>query len=210
MIRARILQDFRAQGAQAGTRVREMVIYSGAPVYRYDFWAGQEYFLTLSMDPDHVNLKRLKNAPVLADHRRSVHNTVGVVERAWLDGKKLMAETRFHESANAESDHEDLWAKIKAGIIRNVSVEAMVMQTKDITKKGDAMKSLLAIDWSPEAVALVPVGADQNATLLSEDERNELWLPEGMYRKPELAEAGAASIPQPLMTSLLLQRRAQL
>lgn len=225
MTQTRFISEFRAAparaGEQASARVKQMVVYSGAPVYRFDWWSGEEYMLTLSTDPEHVNLKRMRNAPVLADHYRSVDRTVGVVEDVWLDGKKLMAETRFAET----EDVADVWAKVESGIIRNVSVEAAVLQTKDTSKKGDKMRSLLAIDWEPQAVALVPVGADPGAQLLSGDAGSAIWLPEELYRKPqgfdltasaeavaeEFAETGAASDAKAAsnhqLLALLMRRR---
>lgn len=224
MTQTRFISEFRAAPAraaeQAAARVKQMVVYSGAPVYRFDWWSGEEYMLTLSTEPAHINLKRMKNAPVLADHYRSVDRTVGVVEDVWLDGKKLMAETRFAQT----DDVADVWAKVESGIIRNVSVEAAVFQTKDTSKKGDKMRSLLAIDWEPQAVALVPVGADPGAQLLSGDTGANIWLPEDLYRKPqgfdltasaeavaeEFAETGAASDAKAAgnqLLALLMRRR---
>lgn len=220
MTHARFLSELRASQAATAPRLKTMVMYSGTPVYRFDWWSGEEYMLTLSTDPAHINLKRMKNAPVLADHYRSVDRTVGVVEDVWLDGKRLMAETRFAET----DDVTDIWAKVESGIIRNVSVEAAVIQTKDTSKKGDKMRSLLAIDWEPQAVALVPVGADPGAQLLSGDAGSAIWLPEDLYRKPqgfdltasaeavaeEFAETGAASDAKAAgnqLLALLMRRR---
>jgi len=208
MKRTRFVADFRAQG-DAGARVRDMVVYSETPVYRFDWWTGKEFMLTLSMDKSAVDLNRLANAPLLADHYRSVDSQVGVLEKAWIDNRKLMATARFADTPGTS----ETWAKVEQGIIRNVSVEASINQTKDITKKGDQIQSLLAIDWTPEAVALVPVGADPNATLLSSEDSQEIWLPGDLYRKPEhFAAAGAASVQNrqqnSLLLSLLLRRRA--
>lgn len=222
MRRARFLQEFRAAQVANQPRVKTMVLYSGTPVYRFDWWTGEEYMLTLSTDPAHVNMKRLKNAPVLADHYRSVDRTVGVVENAWLEGKKIMADTRFADTPDVET----VWAKVDSGIIRNVSIEAAVMDTEDISKKGDKMRSYLAIDWEPQAVALVPVGADPGAQMLSAAEGQDIWLPEDLYSRPkgfdlaasaeevalqEFAETGAASDAKTgsntLLLSLLLRRR---
>lgn len=222
MKRARFLQEFRAAQVANQARVKTMVLYSGTPVYRFDFWTGEEYMLTLSTDPAHVNMKRLKNAPVLADHYRSVDRVVGVVENPRLESGSIMAEARFADTP----DVADIWAKVDSGIIRNNSIEAAVMQTKDISKKGDKMRSYLAIDWEPQAVALVPVGADPGAQMLSASEGQELWLPEDLYSRPkgfdlaasaeevalqEFAETGAASEAKTgrnqQLLALLLRRR---
>lgn len=221
MTHARFLSELRASQTSTTPRLKTMVMYSGTPVYRFDWWSGEEYMLTLSTDPEHVNMKRLKNAPVLADHYRTVDRVVGVVEDARLEGRKIVADTRFADTP----DVEEIWAKVKSGIIRNVSIEAFVSQTKDTSRKGDKMRSLLAIDWEPQAVALVPVGADPGAQMMSASEHSELWLPEDLYSRPkgfdlsasvedagvEIAETGAASEARPgantMLLSLLLRRR---
>jgi len=190
--------------ADAAVKPGRMVFYAGTPVYRYDFWSDTEYMLKFDMSADAVDISRMTNAPLLADHYRSIDRQVGVIDRAWLEGGKGMAEYRLAETA----DTETIRSKIAGGIIRQVSMEAIILESKDVTPKGSKMREYLATKWQPQAVALVPVGADPGAQLLAEEDNQAVWLAEGLYqpRITNLAETGAASQQQTLL-SLLLQRR---
>ena len=188
---SRFIAELRDAGTiDQAARTGSMVVYSGAPVYRYDFWTDTEFMLTLSMKPSEIDLSRMKGAPLLRDHRRYLDAQVGVIESAMISGGKLMAVYKFADVPSVE----ETWQMMEQGIIRQVSVEAQINQTRDITQKGAAMKSLLAIDWQPQAVALVPVGADPGAVLMAESQKEEFWLSEGMYipRQHAFAPHGAA------------------
>ena len=122
MLRTKLFAEmFAADAAPDGALVREMIVNSGEPVYRYNFWTGEEYFLKLSMDPAHVDFGRLVNGPLTVNHDRTVESTVGVIESAWLDGV-LKARARFSMADSAE----DIRQKVLDGTLRNVSVEAAV------------------------------------------------------------------------------------
>lgn len=187
-----------------------MVFYAGASVYRYDWFSDTEYMLSFDMSPEAADLSRLNlGAPLMADHQqpRSVDRQVGVIEKGWLSAGKGLAEYRLADTP----DTETLRAKIEQKIIRNISMEtrADLSAMRDVTPKGSKMKHLLATKWQPQAISFVPAGADPGAQLLSDDEDGQLiWLAEGLYqpRQTNLAEAGAASQQQTLL-SLLLQRR---
>lgn len=204
---ARFIAELKDVGSvDKAARTGSMVVYSGAPVYQYDFWSDAEFMLTLSLDPAHADLSRMKGAPLLKDHRRTIDTQVGVIESAVISGGKLMALYKFADTPGVE----ETWQKLEQKILRQVSVEAAVNQTKDTTKKGDPIRSLLAIDWQPRAVALVPVGADPGAVLMEEAEREDFWLSEGLYvpRKRELAPQGAALAAnrQPQLAAMLARQ----
>jgi len=190
--------------ADVAAKPGRMVFYAGTPVFRYDFWTDTEFVLKFDMSEKAVDMSRMANAPLLADHYRSIDRQVGVVDRAWLEDGKGMAEYRLAETA----DTETIRAKIAGGIIRQVSMEAMILEQKDVTPKGARTREFLATRWQPQAVALVPVGADPGAQLFAEEDNKAVWLAEGLYqpRITNLAETGAASSQQTLL-SLLLQRR---
>ena len=148
---------------EAGSRRRDMVIYSGAPVYRFNFWTGEEYYIVLGTGAGEVDIDRLKNAPLTLNHDRSIDATVGVFERAWLDGGRLLGTARFAETP----DVEGVWQKVEQGIIRNVSVEASFTGKAEKTKdKIDGLPVYRVPRWTPEAVSLVAVGADRHAVLM--------------------------------------------
>ena len=195
----------KAEGATEGLKAGTMVWYAGAPVYRYDWMSDREYMLAFDMSPKAVDLSRMNGAPLLADHARYTDRHVGVIENARIEGGKGKADYRLADTPDTES----IRAKVEQGIIRQVSMEAVVLESEDVTPKGSKMRHFLATKWQPQAVALVPVGADPGARLELGDEAEEsdLWIAEGLYQpRLNLAEAGAASQQQTLL-ALLMQRR---
>lgn len=201
----RIVSNF--ESVDRGERAGRMVWYSGAAVYRFDWWSGSEYMLTLSLDPKHVDMSRMKGAPFNRDHDRSLSAQIGVIESAWIEKGKGYAEYRLADTP----DVDDVAQKIATKIHRHTSIEAFVNETKDVTPKGDKIKRLMAVDWQPQAVALVQVPADPNAQLFSEEDSREIWLPDGLYTH-KFSETGAASeevgrVPSRHMLAALLCRR---
>ena len=71
----------------------------------------------LSHDENHVDLSRLnEGAPLLFNHQPDV--VLGVVERAWLEGKKGRAIIRWGKSAKAKEFRD----YVEGVILRGVSV----------------------------------------------------------------------------------------
>ncbi|MGZ8995890.1 MAG: prohead protease/major capsid protein fusion protein, partial [Rhodospirillales bacterium] len=108
----------------AEARTIEMVWSTGAPVRRRDLFTGRRYDEVLSLDPRHVDLSRLNaGAPLLNAHgAASLHNVLGVVERAWIANSSGAFEGRALVRFSERADVEPLWQDIRAGIIRSVSV----------------------------------------------------------------------------------------
>lgn len=173
---------------EGGTgRVRQMTVNTGVPVYRFNFWSGEEYYLQLSLDSGAVDYERLRNGPVTINHDRSVESVVGVVEDVWLDGA-LKARARFSETPSAE----ETWQKMEEGILRQVSVEAAIDQLEKQKEKFEGLPLYKATKWSAEAVSIVPVGADRGATLMSSVEFDAAGTREAMRGvvRQMLTEAG--------------------
>lgn len=203
MRRERYLTEFRA--ARPEQKVTEMLIYSGAPVYRFSYWEGEESMLQLSLDPKDVDMSRLSSGiPITINHDRSTSATVGSVRNSRLTASGITGEAhRFEETDEAA----ETWAKVDAGVLRALSVEAFILDKKDITPKNAKMRHWLAINWQPQAVSIVAVGADPAAQFLSE-EFQDFWLPE-QYRRQHKLDAGAASTKtqQGLLPLLLMRRK---
>jgi hypothetical protein len=149
------------QTASAESRTAELVWTTGARVLRADWWTGEKYTEELSLDSAAVRMERMQlGAPLLDAHGTwSVEDVIGVVEKAWLEPGAGRAIVRFSKRA----DVEPILADVVDGILRNVSVGYFVHQYRDVTEKGDVMRRLLAIDWEPAELSLVPVGADPKA-----------------------------------------------
>jgi len=148
-------------------RTMEVVFGSDKPVrmYTWEYGAINE---ELSFDSAHVRMDRLNaGAPVLDNHDSygSVLDTVvGVIEKAWSDGKKGYAKLRFAKTEKAEKILE----MARDGILQNVSVGYAVhkyMRTKATEK--DKLDHYKAVDWEPYEISMVAVPADSDAKVRS-------------------------------------------
>jgi hypothetical protein len=143
----------------------EVNFYTGATVQRMDYYTGQKYNLSFSMDPAHVSLARLNNgAPVLNNHSSyDLSDVIGVVENGRIENGVGKAGVRFSNRPELAGIRTD----VKNKIIRNVSMGAKINTLKDVTPKDSQMKSYLATDWEPMEISIVPIGADAGAGFLS-------------------------------------------
>lgn len=150
------------------TRTVEVCFYSGAEVMRVPMW-DDPYMLSFSLEKSAVRLGRFNSrAPLLDNHDGygPVSSVVlGVIEEAWLAADGGRARVKIAE------DRPDILARIKDGVLCNFSMGAVVHQLRDVTEKGDATKRLLAIDWEPMELSIVPVPADPSAQALATAER---------------------------------------
>ncbi|PHK09361.1 HK97 family phage prohead protease, partial [Nostoc linckia] len=159
---------------------------TGAAVRRYGYFQGSwtEYMEELSLEHGHVKLDRLKNgAPLLDSHRSwGLDSVLGVVEAA----DERFATVRFSE----RDEVNPIWADVKTGIIRNVSVGYVVNRFEDVTKPDDKIRRLRAIDWEPFEISLVSVPADPKAGVRSAVETSHCVIvgqpEEGKEEKPEM------------------------
>lgn len=141
-------------------RTAELVWSTGAEVRRFGLMEGP-YLERLSMDPRHVDMRRLQNgnAPVLNGHRNGkAEDVIGVVVDARIENGQGVATVRFSERA----DVEPIWRDIVAGIIRNVSVGYQVHEYKE--SRGDKGEAVLtATRWEPMEISVVPIPADASS-----------------------------------------------
>lgn len=137
----------------------------GAKVLRQPFF-GESYYEELSIQPGHVRMGRLESgtAPVLDSHgfssRKGVDNVLGVVSRAWLEGKDGMAELRFSDRDDVKPVLQD----ISDGILSNVSIGYRVFKyQRQPMAEGEETPTYLAVDWEPYEISMVAAGADPDA-----------------------------------------------
>lgn len=153
----------------AATRTAELVWSTGARVKRGGFFT-EPYHEELSLQPEHVRMERLNNgAPLLDSHNRyDLRGVIGVVEKAWIEGKEARAIVRFSDREEVEPVFRD----VQNGIVRNVSVGYQVHKFEDVTQENskDNMKLLRAVDWEPMELSLVPIGADGAAGVRNHDD----------------------------------------
>ena len=103
----------------------------------------------LSHNPEAIDLKRFNDAaPVLWSHDPTIQ--VGVIKRAYLEGKKLKTDIQFGNSEKAR----EVQADVASGIIRNVSIGYVI---HEIREEDDYM---LATKWEPLEASFVSVASD--------------------------------------------------
>jgi HK97 family phage prohead protease len=166
--------SFRPETVNQDDRTVELVWSDGGPPVLRGFW--DQFYEKLSMDPKHVRMGRLQsgNASLLNSHDSfSLDSVLGVVESARIDkGGKGIATVRF---AKAEDDPEadKIFRKVADGIIKNVSVGYRVhkfekqKRSADDESSDEDIPTLLATDWEPLEISLVPVPADAGAHVRS-------------------------------------------
>lgn len=138
-------------------RTVEVTWSTGAAVRRRDL--SGEFNEVLSMDPAHVNMARLRGAPVLDTHQRTgVRQVLGTVLDASVDGNTGRATLQF----SARPDVAPIWDDVRAGILRHVSVGYTVEKWQQGTD-ASGLRSLTAVEWTPYEISFVPVPADAGA-----------------------------------------------
>ncbi|MCH9836276.1 phage major capsid protein [bacterium] len=172
-------------------RVMEFPFSSEYPVERY---FGKE---VLSHEMDAAILDRLNDgAPLLFNH--DPDRVLGVVERAWVDGKKKRgyAKVRFSRSKAAQEILDD----VRDGILRGVSFGYQIddMQERD--------GSMVATRWSPYEISVVSIPADPTVGVGRSLIPEETMQPEETKIEAEVTEspvdevrsqAASAASPEP-------------
>lgn len=131
--------------AEVEDRTFEFPFSSEYPVARY---FGNE---VLSHEGEAADLARLNDgAPLLFNHNPD--KVVGVVERAWVDGKKKRGYVKVRFSRNSFA--KEVMADVKDGVLRGVSFGYAIDKMEE---RGD---NFVATQWSPYEVSVVSIPAD--------------------------------------------------
>lgn len=142
---------------------------TGAAVTRFDWYDGEYYDETLSLERGAVRLDRLNDSgPVLDSHRDDgLASLVGsiVPGSVRIQGGKGLARVRL---AADSPDVASIVAKVKGGHLRKVSVGYMV-HTYELIDHAGGRREMRAVDWEPIEISLVSVPADPGAQIRSED-----------------------------------------
>ena len=148
-------------------RTVEVIFTTGAAVARRDWWTGERYLEELSLESDHVRLRRLQNgAPLLAVHDTvRLDAVIGVTETAAVGKNGGTATVRFAQTPEGDKALQ----MVRDGILRNVSVGYIVHRYQKTEGNDGALATWRAIDWEPVEISLVPVPADPGAQVRSAD-----------------------------------------
>jgi len=180
--------EVRAGSANDANRTVQLTFSSEEPYAR---WWGVE---VLDHASGSVRLGRLNNGgALLMDH--DSRDQVGVVERAWIDGRKAFAVVRFGKSARAQEIYED----VKDGIRKLVSVGYRILELKQ-EKSADGEDIYRATDWEPYEISLVAVPADPSVGV-GRDGKPEGFDPRTLLQKENdmrfARNAGGNAAPAP-------------
>lgn len=166
---------------------------SEAPYTRDSWWDGP-WVEILGHDADEIDLSRLESghAPVLFGHNpyeRDSH--VGVIEKAWIENGKGMAEVRLSKRA----DVDGLWADIRDGIVSSVSVGYSIHERTLVRQVDDGPSEYRVTRWTPHEVSFVPIPADNTVGVGRSADRA------GQYRITDLPTASNEETTMPEVTA---------
>jgi HK97 family phage major capsid protein len=138
----------RAEAIDVEARTVELSFSSEEP---YERWWGTEI---LDHADTAIRLGRLNGGgALLMDHNS--RDQVGVVERAWISGRKGRATVRFGRSARAQEVFQD----VQDGIRKLVSVGYRIVEMVLAQRDGDNA-TYRVTDWEPYEISLVSIPAD--------------------------------------------------
>lgn len=146
----------------------DVVWTTGALVRRYSYENQEFYDEELVMDSGSIRLQRLESgsAPVLNSHQSwNLDDVIGAVKEGTvrIENGQGFATLRL----DAGDENSSLKRKVKNGIVRNISV-GYVTHKREIIRGGE-VPIYRAIDWEPYEISLVPVPADAQAGVRSEN-----------------------------------------
>ncbi|WP_156911855.1 hypothetical protein [Kaistia adipata] len=149
-------------------RTVTLVFTTGATVRRRRY-AGWDTVVpfdeTLVVSSAAIDLSRMNaGAPVLDSHSTyTTFSQVGVVERAWIEGKEGKATVRF-PAAGLDERADRMFGLVSDGIIKNVSVGYSIDKIRVVEpeKKGQVEQHIVE-RWTPSEISFVTVPADVGA-----------------------------------------------
>lgn len=160
--------ELRASSFDEKDNSIELCFTTGATVRRRS-WVDGPFDEELIVTSDAVRLDRLNaGAPFLNTHSDwSLEDVLGSVVpgTARIDGGKGFARVRL-SSAPADADNV---AKIRDGIIRNVSVGYAIHRVEKIEGEEGTVPVWRVVDWEPYEISAVPIPADPGAQVRSGD-----------------------------------------
>ena len=134
------------------------VSFSSEQEVTRDSWWDDPWIEVLGHNPNEVDLTRLNaTAPVLYNHNRyDSALRIGVVERAWLDGKRGYAQLRISQREEVAG----FWQDIQDGILTNISVSYSIDERTLVKKNRDSPDEYRVTRWTPAEISFVDIPAD--------------------------------------------------
>lgn len=165
--------QFRVLTIDEETRTVELSFSSEEP---YERWWGTEI---LDHGKKAIRLGRLNGgASVLVNH--STDDQVGVVEKAWIDGRKGRAKVRFGKSQRAEEVFQDVKDRIRQLVSVGYRIISIVLE-----KSGDTGETYRVTEWEPYEISLVAVPADATIGVGRDDKADPPFDPRSLISEEE-------------------------
>lgn len=162
-------------------RTVELSFSSEEPVKRY--WGVE----ILDHAPSSIDMSRLlARAPLLKDHDPG--EQVGVVERAWLDGKRGKALVRFSRS----EDGEEIFQDVVDGIRSSVSVGYEIRQLK-LQEETDGLETYRVTEWCPAEISIVSIPADISVGVGRSNPKQETRMHK-IFLNPTATDGGGTQV----------------
>lgn len=169
--------EFKAESFNEADRTVEVVFATETAVRTFDWDSYEMVDEILLCKPENGDLSRLNaGAPALDNHNRygsTAENVVGVVSDARFENGAGIAKIRF---GNSENDTE-LMNKVRDKIVTGISVGYNVMEYQ-VTRSEGSKPVYKATKWEATEISFVPVQADKNSRIRSENEGNEVVITE--------------------------------
>ena len=150
-------------------RTVEVVWTTGARAIQFNWDFGGEFIEELEISEQAINMERLNSgsAPFLNMHDGwNLSSVLGVVEKAWIDGKEGRAVIRFPKG---DEDIDKIWNLVAQRIICNISVGYTVEEYEKYEEDGKFIYR--AIKWTPLELSAVTVPADAKANVRAHEIR---------------------------------------
>lgn len=171
--------------------------FSSETPYERRNWFDGAWVEILGHKADEIDLDVLNagGAAILWGHnRRERAEHVGVIERAWIENSRGMAEGRLSKRA----DLDDLWRDIKDGIVANTSAGYQIKERTLVKENHDAPDEYRVTSWVPKEVSLVPVPADATVGVgRSDDAGDEYEITDLPFEDEEKSMKKAAEPAKP-------------
>jgi hypothetical protein len=154
---------------------RFQISFSSETPYERRSWFEDPWVEILGHKTDEVDMSRFESgaAPLLFGHRgHDRDNHIGVIEKAWLEGTKGMAEVRLSK----RDDVSDLWQDVKDGIVKNVSVGYRILERTLTKQNSDGPDEYRVTRWEPMEASLVPIPADATVGVGRSDDPDSQYV----------------------------------
>ena len=176
----------------------EVVFATETPIFRFGW--NEDYDEILCCEESAIRMERVnKGLPVLDTHNSwSVFSQIGKTTEVWVNDKReACARIQFSKRTQIE----ELFKDISDGIISEISVGYRVYKFEK-EPQGEGNRPIYrALDWMPQEISFVPVPADINSGVRSQNQENEIEIVEYQNNKrtmkPDNGTTGAEGTTPP-------------